>query len=297
LQRRQDTAVKLCLFCRTEFIGAAWACPSCDFQPEAVEGFPAFAPTLAHENDGAPTGAHHDLDKLQSQSFWFRARNRLIQDFVRRYFADAVDILEIGCGSGYVLSGIRVVLPAARLVGSEAYSHGLAYAARRILPPCELLQMDARAIPYSREFDLIGAFDVLEHIDDDDAVIAEIVRALRPGGGFLITVPQHRWLWSEVDTISRHRRRYAPRGLAEKLQRSGFEVLKETSFVTLLLPLMLAQRLTAGRRADYDPQRELLLPSAIDRALEMVLDFERKLIAAGLRLPLGGSQVIAARAR
>jgi SAM-dependent methyltransferase len=286
--------MKLCLHCRTEFAGASWSCPHCHFEPEILDGFRSFATALAHANDGIPAGAHHDLDRLQSGSFWFRARNSLIQDLVRCYFGDADTVLEIGCGSGFVLSGIRAALPAAYLVGSEIYSHGLPYAAERIAPPCELLQMDALAIPYSREFDLIGAFDVLEHIDHDEAAIAQVARALRPGGGFLLTVPQHAWLWSPVDAASLHRRRYAPGELAGKLRRHGFDVLRETSFVSLLLPLMLLQRLRA-RRSGYDPRDELRLPSVIDRALELLLDIERKLIGAGLRLPVGGSQAVAAR--
>ena len=287
--------MKLCLSCRTEFAGDGWSCPNCRFEPEILDGFRSFAPDLAYANDGVPVDTHHDLDRLQSGSFWFRVRNRLIQDLVRRYCGEAASVLEIGCGSGYVLSAIRAVLPQARLVGSEAYSHGLAYAAQRVTPPCELLQVDGRALPYSREFDLVGAFDVLEHIDDDDAVIAEVARALRPGGGFLITVPQHPWLWSTADSISLHRRRYARGELAAKLRRRGLTVLKESSFVSLLLPLMLMQRLTAGRRSDYDQRNELVLPELVDRSLEAILDLERKLIGLGLRLPFGGSQVIVAR--
>jgi SAM-dependent methyltransferase len=296
LDSRHHGTMKLCLRCQTKFDGYSWVCPACKFEPETLDGFFAFAPPLAHLNDGAPEGAHHNLDQLQSRSFWFRSRNRLIQDLVRRYFSDAADVLEIGCGSGFVMSGIRAALPAARLVASETYVHGLAYAARRISPPCELVQMDARAIPYSGEFDLVGAFDVLEHIDEDSAVIAEVARALRPGGRFLVTVPQHRWLWSKHDVASHHRRRYSTGELAGKLRRAGFELILKTSFVSFLLPLMLVQRLIGRQKADYSPQRQFLLPPLIDRSLELVLDLERKLIGAGLRLPLGGSQVIVARA-
>jgi SAM-dependent methyltransferase len=287
--------MKLCLSCRTSFSGKSWACPSCGNGPDMVDGFPAFAPELAALNDSTPEGAHHRLDAMQAGSFWFRARNRLIQDLVRRYFGDVEDVLEIGCGSGFVLSGIRTVLPVARLVAAEAYVHGLPYAARRVSPPCEFLQMDARALPFSDEFDLVGAFDVLEHIDEQEIVIAEIARALRPGGGLLMTVPQHRWLWSRFDDISLHRRRYAPGKLARLLRQQGFDVLRETSFVCFLLPLMMLQRLSVARRKNYDPAAEFALPTVVARGLEMVLDVERRLIRLGLRLPLGGSQVIVAR--
>ena len=242
-----------------------------------------------------PAGAHHRLDRLQERSFWFRGRNRLIQDFVLRFFPDAGALLEVGCGSGYVLGGLRAVLPVARLVGSEIYVHGLGYAAARVGPPCELLQMDARSIPYEAEFDVIGAFDVLEHIDEDEAVLKEMHRALKPGGGVMLTVPQHPWLWSKADEFACHRRRYRRHELADKLRRNGFVILRDSSFVSLLLPAMLLQRLVAAHGDDYDPDRELDLPGAIDRMFDAALDCERWLIRMGLDLPLGGSRVVVAR--
>lgn len=289
--------MKLCLSCEAEFASVGWRCPQCGYQPELHEGFPSFAPALASSNDGMPAGSHHRLQQIQDDSFWFRARNLLIQDLVRRYFPKAQDVLEIGCGSGFVLAGLRTVLPAARLVGAEAYTSGLAYAARRVTAPSEFLQMDARALPYRGQFDLIGAFDVLEHIDEEDEPVAAMAQALKQSGGLLITVPQHRWLWSRVDEISCHRRRYEPGQLARLLRLHGFDVVRETSFVTLLLPLMLAHRAGPGRRADYKPEREFALPVAVQRVFEATLDLERWLIARGLRLPVGGSQVIVARKR
>ena len=72
--------------------------------------------------------------------------------------------------------------------------------------------MDARNIPFRDEFDVIGAFDVLEHIDEDVAVIDEVRKALRPGGGFLMSVPQHPALWSQQDERAFHVRRYTAAG-------------------------------------------------------------------------------------
>ena len=242
-----------------------------------------------------PAGAHHRLDRLQEGSFWFRGRNRLIQYLVRHFFPATGKLLEVGCGSGFVLAGLRVVLPAAHLVGSEIYVHGLGYAAERLGPPRELLQMDARSIPYVAEFDLIGAFDVLEHIDEDEVVLKEIRRALKPGGGVMLTVPQHPWLWSKADELACHRRRYRRHELADKLRRNGFVILRDTSFVSLLLPALLLQRLIASHSDHYDPARELALSRPIDRLFEATLDFERWLIRMGIDLPLGGSRVVVAR--
>ena len=235
------------------------------------------------------------LDRVQHGSFWFRARNRLLQDLASRWFSDAKTVLEVGCGTGYVLAGLQEALPNARMVGSEIYANGLEYASKRLGDAVDLYQMDARAIPFSAEFDLIAACDVLEHIDVDEPVLGEMYRALKPGGGLLLTVPQHPFLWSRVDEIAFHKRRYRRTELQEKCRHAGFRVVAQTSFVSSLLPLMMAQRLIAGRRADYDAIVEMTMPYWLDRLLEGALTLERMLIALGMRLPLGGSRIVVAR--
>ncbi|MDR3562443.1 MAG: class I SAM-dependent methyltransferase [Negativicutes bacterium] len=259
-----------------------------------MDGIISFAPAQACENSGFDPQAHHLLDGCQQNSFWFRARNRLLKDLVRRWFPDTEAILEVGCGTGYVLSGLREVLPNARMVGSEVYANGLGYAAKRLGEEVMLYQMDAQAIPFTDEFDLIAACDVLEHIDADDCVLREMHRALKPGGGLLLTVPQHPFLWSHVDEIAYHKRRYRRTELQEKCHHAGFRVVAQTSFVSTLLPLMLMQRLIAGRRTDYDASVEMAMPRWLDHLLECVLTVERILIAWGVSLPVGGSRIVVA---
>ena len=64
---------------------------------------------------------------------------------------------------------------------------------------------------------MIGAFDVLEHIADDELVLSQMHQAVRKGGGIILTVPQHSFLWSEIDEYSRHVRRYSVSELKLKL--------------------------------------------------------------------------------
>jgi len=117
-----------------------------------------------------------DLAVLEAHNFWFRARNRLVIWALRKYFAGARSLLEIGCGTGFVLSGIAAEFPALKLSGSEIHSSGLRFAAQRV-PNSSFFQMDARHIPFSEEFDVIGAFDVLEHVEEDEDVLAGMYRA------------------------------------------------------------------------------------------------------------------------
>jgi SAM-dependent methyltransferase len=286
--------VKICLRCSRTFIAQAWNCPNCGNEPEMKAGFPSFAPELSSD-EGFKDAYFIELVELERRNFWFRARNRLILWALGRYFPSAETFLEIGCGTGFVLSGVATTNPRLRLSGSEISSAGLAFAAGRI-PGADFFQMDARAVPFIDEFDVLGAFDVLEHIKEDQVVLGQMHRAVRPGGGILLTVPQHDFLWSPMDEHSYHVRRYAAQELADKVAAAGFRVERMTSFVSLLLPLMMTSRarpLPADR--EYDPLAELRIGGLANALLEKIMAVERQAIRAGVNFPLGGSLLIAAR--
>ena len=262
-----------------------------------IGGFTSFAPVMASANEGFREEFFDELAGLEANNFWFRARNDLIVWAMKTYFPDCQRFLEIGCGTGFVLSGIRSACPSIELSGSEIFSTGLAFAARRV-PSAQFYQMDARNIPFREQFDVIGAFDVLEHIDDHRSVIAEVSKALRPGGGFLVTVPQHPSLWSPQDGHAHHVRRYTGTELRRKVEAAGFKVVRMTSFVSLLLPMMFASRKRKTEHkpdAEVDAMGDLRQPRAINVALEAVMSIERTLIRRGLSLPAGGSLLVVAR--
>ena len=286
--------MKICLACNSRFDASDWLCPSCQSSPRLLQGFPAFALDLAEANEGFEARLFDELAPLEAKNFWFRSRNQLIVWALGRYFRGIDSFLEIGCGTGYVLSELEHAFPGLSLSGSEIFSNGLNYAKDRV-SRCDLLQMDARDIPFEEEFDVIGAFDVLEHIAEDERVLTEIYRAVRPGGGIILTVPQHEFLWSQADEYACHERRYSARDLRQKVQQAGFSVVRVTSFVSLLLPLMMLSRFRR-RNPDkvYDPLAELKIGGLTNWALGEVLDLERVLIRMGLSLPAGGSLLLVA---
>jgi SAM-dependent methyltransferase len=289
--------LRLCLCCHADFAGSSWRCPRCGFEPPRIGGFPAFAPDLAQGASGYDPAHFAELAQLEAGNFWFRARNRLITWAIGRYFPGARNMLEVGCGTGFVLTGIAAAFPALKLSASEAAATGLAHAAAR-LPGASLMQMDARRIPFRDEFDVVGVFDVIEHVEDDRAVLAGLRAAVGPAGGLLLTVPQHPFLWSEFDARAGHVRRYRAAELRGKVMEAGFEIVRMTSFVTLLLPLMLVSRLAQRRpRRDYDPLAELRIAPWLNWMLEHALDLERLLIRTGINLPFGGSLLVVARRR
>ena len=159
--------------------------------------------------------------------------------------------------------------------------------------------MDARNVPVIEQFDVIGVFDVIEHIADDQRVLDQIYAALKPNGGVVIAVPQHPWLWSQADMDAHHQRRYRGRELEAKLINAGFRIHYSTSFNALLLPLMIASRMTAtlrvGRGAKPVPLAELAIPSWLNGILSLLLRLEVLVTLAGVRWPFGGSRLVVAR--
>jgi SAM-dependent methyltransferase len=287
--------MKLCAMCGESLEQVTERCGACFYEPENIGGHLAFAPELAHVNEGFEADYFPGLAEVEAGNFWFRSRNELIIWAVRRYFPAAENFFEVGCGTGFVLSGIRKALPALALNGSEVFSAGLSFAAER-LPGVELFQMDARRIPFREEFDVVGAFDVLEHIEEDETVLLQMFQATKPGGGIILTVPQHRFLWSAVDDYSFHKRRYTRKELVNKLRRAGFRIVRITSFVSLLLPFMMLSRLMSQRsKDDFDPLAELEIGHYLNLTLEKIMGLERGLIEGGVSFPAGGSLLAVAR--
>jgi SAM-dependent methyltransferase len=287
--------VKLCLSCGRAHDALDWRCPECGAEPRCVDGIRTFAPDVAESSDSFDPRAFAILATLEPQSFWFRGRNRLIAWTLQRHFPAARSLLEVGCGTGYVLAGIRAIAPQLTLAGSELFPQALTFARDRN-PEATLYQMDARRVPFVEEWDVVGVFDVLEHIDEDEAALASIHRAVRPGGGVIVTVPQHARLWSTADEYAHHVRRYERDELCAKLQRAGFAVVRVTSFVTFLLPLMFASRWRDRRQpeVEYDSVREHGI-GRMTPVLEATLDLELALIRRGWSLPVGGSLLAVAR--
>jgi SAM-dependent methyltransferase len=231
------------------------------------------------------------LAAVEEGFFWFEARNALLIWALRKYFPAAKSLLEVGCGTGFVLREIGKRFPWIRLAGGELFENGLRCASNRV-PTAELMQLDATRMPFREEFDVIGAFDVLEHIEDDEAVLRGLYASARPGGGVILTVPQHAFLWSRADEHAHHKRRYERKDLIRKVKRAGFEIIMTTSFVSLLMPALLAVRMGRGQKLDYDVFREFEINTLANRVMRGVLDLELVGIHAGLRFPFGGSLLV-----
>lgn len=286
--------MKRCLKCQSPIQTAMWCCTECEWEPALVNGSLVFAPELLQETAHFfNKDAFQNLYQREDHNFWFRARNRLITWALSTYFPNANNYLEVGCGTGYVSAAIQRCKPHLSMSAADVFQESLPFVKSRVGENASVFQMDGRCIPFTEEFDLIGAFDVLEHIEEDESVLQQIHQALKPGGGVLLTVPQHPQLWSEVDTEAFHVRRYTQDELQEKLVKQGFNIVFTTSFVTFLLPLMFVSRRRQTKKSASTS--EYHASKWLNKVLEYVLIFEQTLIKLGLRFPIGGSRLVVAR--
>lgn len=294
--------MKVCIKCENKIYTDSWECSSCGWVPDSHDGFPLLAPELANGGMDFPIGRHDQLAQIEDKNFWFISRNKLLIYFLDKYFPCAESLLEIGCGTGFVLSGLFRHRSDMNFFGAEAYTTGLKHAKKR-MPKAVFAQMDVCNIPFVEEFDIIGAFDLLEHIADDWTALREMHKALKSGGGIMITVPQHPWLWSNTDEKAGHKRRYTRKELSKKIKEAGFDIIMTTSFLFLLFPFIMAIRLLKNyseyspTRDDHKVQAGLRLADSVNAIFIKACDLERAFIQLGFSMPFGGSLVCIAKKR
>lgn len=128
---------------------------------------------MENKSGGFHTEAFKNLFEAEEKSFWFTNRNNLIIYFLKKYFPDMKNYLEIGCGTGFVLNAVSKAFPECSVTGSELFEEGLNYAKERV-PNAKLIQLDASKLVEKNVYDVFGAYDVLEHIPDDEKVMENL---------------------------------------------------------------------------------------------------------------------------
>ena len=196
-----------------------------------------------------PAEAFAALARLEANSFWFQSRNRIILSTLRRFVPpQPLRYAEMGCGTGFVLAAVAQAFPAWAVHGFDIHNEAVAFSRQRT-PRALVRQADIHSLPQDHAYDVVGIFDVLEHLDDDLAALQGIHRILRPAGLLILTVPQHPGLWSPYDDAARHRRRYRREEMRRRLTAAGFSVRFLSSFVSTLWPALWWRR-RALRRLD-----------------------------------------------
>jgi SAM-dependent methyltransferase len=245
----------------------------------------------------------HELAQVEDRHFWFRARNHLIFEITKR-ISSQLDpgylVLEVGCGTGNVLRFLRRACPDGKVVGLELWFDGLRFAQARSAGL--LVQGDVRNCPFGKQFDLIGMFDVLEHVPEELETLCALSQVLTPGGTLILTVPAHQHLWSYFDEAAHHCRRYSANEICARLTEAGFHVEFVSQFMACTFPIVWLWRKTTALRHFWGSTntrtlaaQEFRVIPVVNGALTALLKLEALWLSRGHTLPIGTSLVVIAQ--
>jgi SAM-dependent methyltransferase len=250
--------------------------------------------------------AYRSLVAVEDRHFWFLARNRAISavfETVRSGLVPGYHVLEVGCGTGNVLRALQKSATGGTVIGMDLHQEGLRYARSR-LSPALLVRADVAHPPFSIRFDMVGLFDVLEHLDDDVDALRSLRDVLTDGGILLLTVPADPRLWSYFDVGSHHRRRYAQEDLRDKLVKAGYTVEYLTPYMSVLHPVLwMGRRLITLRKPKSQhaaaawtlAEADLRVRPISGAVLGFLLEQEIRLLRRRRQLPIGASLLAVAR--
>lgn len=241
---------------------------------------------------------YQKMATLEKSYWWYQGRLHLLGSLLGMYFpgGKVSRILEVGCGTGEITSFLTNYGSVTAVdVAAEAIRLTQARGVRDTILG-DVNEIDLTTL--SGMFDLVVAFDVLEHIQDDVETLRRIRLVLGGGGYFFISVPAHKFLWSEHDEALHHKRRYHSLEITRKLEDAGFTVVKKTYFVCLAFPAIMAYRLFGNLfgRSAYPQTSHVYLSAPLNRFMISLLKMESSFIKkAGL--PFGSTLVVVAKKR
>lgn len=219
----------------------------------------------------------------QPDYWWYAARNDLLRAGLGDWLGAPDRVLDVGSADGPSARW----LPDCGKVAIDIDARGLV-AGRDV-------QASALALPFPQEtFDLVAAFDVIEHCEPEADIVAELARVLRPGGRLLLSVPAYPWAWTDHDVRAGHYRRYTRRELVSAVERENLEIGRVTHAFAAVFPMFVGERALRRLRRPNPSSGALPQPTPfVDRQLRSLCRLEARLLERH-DLPFGSSILVAA---
>ena len=234
------------------------------------------------------------LFRVEQSHWWYIGRRRIINGFVEDVCRRVTDrrprILDVGCGTG---ANLLMLAKYGDAEGVDVSEDALAFCRERGLD--HVKKGAGEELPYEDgTFDLVTAFDVVEHMDDDLAGLREMFRVLRPGGHVFLFVPTFMFLWGLQDEVSNHRRRYRLPELRRVLEQAGFQIERSTyANITFFLPILFVRKLMRLTGIKAESENSINVP-ALNGLLGRLFGAESWILRF-MNLPFGVSGLCVAK--
>lgn len=240
--------------------------------------------------DAADSSGHGGSPSIEQPDYWwYLARTDLLHAALSEYAEGRTTVLDIGSADGPSAGWLH---------------HGGRHLASLDIDPRGLRSNgvcgSALSLPFAdASFDMVSAFDVIEHCDPEAQALAEVARVLQPGGTFLMAVPAYQWAWTDFDVANGHYRRYTKRRAIAAVERAGFRVERATYGFTSVFPGFVVERAARRLKARQhttavDVVEVPQVPRALHHALMAATKVDETLLRRGLDLPFGSSVFVAA---
>lgn len=239
--------------------------------------------------DGTTPGGHGGSASIEFPDYWwYVARADLLEVALRRFVEGMGTALDLGSADGPSAAWLREAVT--RTASLDIDPRGLG---------SDGVCGSALALPFADgTFDVVSAFDVIEHCDPEDVALAEVRRVLRPGGRFVMSVPAYTWAWTDFDVANGHHRRYTTKRAVAAVEAAGFRVDRATYGFATVFPMFALERTArriAARRHDgpADIVKVPQFPRPLNSLLTTVSRWDRAVLARR-DLPFGSSVFVAA---
>lgn len=237
------------------------------------------------------------MAEFESFYWWHIGRQKIIEKLLWKYLkkGDQNKILDVGCGTG---ANFKVLSKFGDVEGVDNKKEALDFCQSKGFK--NVFLDNARHLNFQDEsFNLLTAFDLLEHLEDDEKALSEFHRVLKKDGFLFILVPACPFLWSEHDEALGHQRRYSKSELEKKLKKVGFKIIKKSYAIFFLFLPILIYRLFRKSYQKFRKNKEpknsyVILPFLFNSLFIKILYLESYLLSL-LNLPFGSSLVFLAK--
>jgi 2-polyprenyl-3-methyl-5-hydroxy-6-metoxy-1,4-benzoquinol methylase len=165
------------------------------------------------------------MHALEETYWWFVAKRRILDATAKPYVKKHTELLDVGCGTGVILQHFKS--QGIAVTGVDFSKEALKYCRKRGLTSVKQVNLE-KQLPKMKQFDIIIAADVVEHLNDDVGALKRLKGLLKKDGVLIVSVPAYQWMWSAHDEALHHKRRYTATRLKAAMQKAGYKIERLT---------------------------------------------------------------------